>query len=111
MPTVRASCPTCGDVDMTTADVQVQRFAPGEVTAYAFSCPRCRVLVTKPASGRVVDMLMAAGARMVTWTRPAELDEIHQGPAVGYDDLLAFHFEVESEGWLDALLGSTPGGR
>ncbi len=110
MPTVRASCPSCGDIDLSTGDVTVQRFGPGSEVAYAFNCPHCQAAVTKAAPQRVVDLLVAAGVRVVTWTRPAELDEFHTGPPISYDDLLAFHFEVSTSGWLDALIGA-PGGR
>lgn len=110
MPTVRASCPSCGDVDLSTGDVQVQQIASGGDAAYAFTCPRCRSVVTKPASRRVVDLLVAAGVPVVASKRPAELDEPHAGSPITYDDLLAFHFDLVGDGWLEALI-STSGGR
>jgi len=102
--TVRASCPTCGDVEMTTREVQVQVCTATEQGTYSFVCPRCHLIVNKPAERRVVDLLVAAGVRQVNWDLPAELSEPKVGPPITYDDLLAFHFELESDDWLDNVI-------
>ena len=44
-------------------------------------------------------MLIAVRVKVVCWDLPAELSEPHYGPAISYDDLLTFHFELESEDW------------
>jgi predicted RNA-binding Zn-ribbon protein involved in translation (DUF1610 family) len=104
--TVRASCPNCGDIELSAQGVEVVRFAPDPSSFYSFSCPQCTVLVTRPATSRVVDLLVSAGVQAMTFTRPAELDEIHDGPPITYDDLLNFHYEVSDGGWLDTLTGA-----
>jgi hypothetical protein len=111
--TVRASCPTCGDVELTTPEVQVQVCTDTDQGTYSFVCPSCRLIVNKPAERRVVDLLVAAGVRQVNWDMPAELSEVHSGPPITYDDLLAFHFELESESWLEHVIagGGTLGSR
>lgn len=101
---IRASCPTCGDVELTTRDVRVLLCSTTYQSSYAFQCPSCRVAVTKPAEPRVVDVLLASGITLSVWHMPAELDEAHAGPPISYDDLLEFHFGLRSACSLDELL-------
>src|SRR4051794_12047293 len=102
--TIRASCPTCGDVELTSTDVTVLVCSTTNVSSYAFKCPACEVAVTKPAEPRVVDLLVSAGVRLSVWQLPAELEETHSGAPICYDDLLEFHFELRRDDWFDRLL-------
>lgn len=104
MATVRASCPSCGDVELTTREVKVQVCTATEEGTYSFVCPSCRLIVNKPAETRVVDLLVSAGVTVVNWDLPAELYEPKSGPAISYDDLLAFHFALESDNWLEQAI-------
>ena len=47
---------------------------------------------------------MSAGVKVVNWSLPSELGELKSGPPISYDDLLAFHFELDSEGWLEHVI-------
>ena len=109
MATIRASCPSCGDVELTTRDVRVLLCSDTNEGSYAFQCPACTVAVSKAAEPRVVDVLVAAGVKLTVWQLPAELNETHQGPAIGYDDLLQFHFELQSEDWFERMIGTFAG--
>jgi len=102
--TIRASCPTCGDVELTSADVTVLVCSTTNVSSYAFQCPTCEVAVTKPAEPRVVDLLVSTGVRLSVWQLPAELEEAHAGAPICYDDLLEFHFELRRDDWFDRML-------
>ena len=102
--TIRASCPSCGDVELTSTDVTVLVCSTNNEGAYAFQCPECRVAVTKPAEPRVVDLLVSTGVRLAVWQMPAELDEPKSGPPIDYDDLLAFHFLLQQEDWFEHLV-------
>ena len=104
MATVRASCSGCGDVELTTREVQVQVCSATEEGTYSFMCPSCRLIVNKPAEARVIELLVSAGVRVVSWDLPAELSEPKAGPPITYDDLLAFHFELSNEGWLEQVI-------
>ena len=104
MATIRASCPTCGDVELTSADVTALVCSTTNEGSYAFRCPTCEIVVTKPAEPKVVDLLVSTGVRLSVWQLPAELSEPKSGPPISYDDLLAFHFELQREGWFDRLL-------
>lgn len=103
MATIRATCPSCGDVDLTTAEVRVMVCSTTSESTYAFTCPGCRLAVTKPADTRVVDVLVASGVALSVWRMPAELDEVHAGPPISYDDLLEFHFLLRDDAWASAL--------
>lgn len=108
MATIRASCPGCGDVELTIDDVRVLVCSDTNEGSYTFVCPSCRVAVSKPAELRVVDVLVAAGVRLSVWDMPAELEEVHTGDPVDYDDLLEFHFELKTDDWLERLVAARP---
>ncbi len=96
---VRATCPTCGDVELTVNDVQVQLCVTTAASTYSFLCPSCSFIVNKEATDSVVESLTAAGCRLVAWTLPAELDEPKTGPKISHDDLLEFHLALEGDDW------------
>jgi len=103
--TIRATCPTCGDVDLTIPQVRAMLCATTNEGSYAFQCPECRFAVSKPADASVVDLLVAAGVELSIWESPAELFEQHDGPAITPDDLLDFHFALQQPGWFERLVG------
>lgn len=100
---VRATCPTCGDVELSVTDVQVQICMTTASSTYSFVCPVCGFIVNKEANDTVVESLATAGARMMAWTLPAELDEPKFGPAISHDDLLEFHLALEAGSWQEEL--------
>jgi len=93
---------------MTTRQVQVQICSYDDAGSYSFLCPECRIIVNKPAEKPIIDLLISAGVQVHTWELPAELSEPKTGPPITYDDLLAFHFDLESEHWLEQMIS---GGR
>lgn len=107
--TIRASCPDCGDVELTTRDVKVLLCSTTNEGSYAFRCPSCRLAVSKPAEPRVVDVLVSSGVRLSVWHLPAELDEPKCGDPINYDDLLEFHDELAQDGWLDKVVSMVSG--
>lgn len=107
--TIRASCPSCGDVELTTADVRVLICSTNNQGSYTFRCPACRLAVAKPAEARVVEVLVSSGVRLSVWELPAELEESHSGSAISYDDILEFHFELQREGWFQRLTSVASG--
>jgi hypothetical protein len=96
---VRATCPTCGDVELTVHDVSVQICVTTGLATYSFLCPSCSRLANKEATETVVESLTAAGSRLTIWTLPAELDEPKVGPRISHDDLLEFHLALEDGHW------------
>ncbi len=104
MATVRANCADCGDVEMSIRQVQVEVCRSTDLSTYSFLCPKCRLRASKAAAPHVVQTLLAAGATLVYWEMPAELWEVKSGPAITHDDLLAFHYDLDEEGWLQRSL-------
>lgn len=101
--TIRASCPTCGDVELTSVEVKALVCSSTNESSYSFQCPECLGAVVKPADARIIDLLVASGVTLHMWDLPAELDEPKEGDPITYDDLLEFHFELQQEGWFDRM--------
>jgi hypothetical protein len=106
--TVRATCPTCGDVEFGSDRVQIQTCVSTGVTGYSFQCPSCRLIVSKGAAARVVAALQSVGVPLLRWSLPAELSEPKAGPPISHDDLLSFHLALEGDDWQQELAGLPP---
>ena len=96
---VRATCPACGDVELTVDQLTAIVCARTNESSYAFQCPDCSVAVVKPAEAHVVDLLASAGVKLSVIDLPAELDEPHLGDPFTHDDLLAFHDRLQQDNW------------
>ena len=104
MATIRASCPDCGDVELTTVDMTVRVCSEDQRGAYAFRCPSCEMAVTKAAEPRIVDLLVSSGVELQVWSPPAELREARPiGATFTHDDLLRFHELLQEDGWESRL--------
>jgi hypothetical protein len=103
MTTIKASCPTCGEVQLRPEDVSLMVCSSAATLSYyAFDCPACRVEVRKPADDHVVSLLLSGGVPATPWDLPAEARESHVGPRLSYDDLLDFALQL---GETDLLAG------
>lgn len=107
MATIRASCNGCGDVELTSRDVTVRVCRNDGSGTYSFPCPRCGQIAVRSAEPRVIELLVTSGVRLVTWSLPAELQEIHQGEPISHDDLLDFHALLQTDTWMDTILRMT----
>ncbi|MEZ5169657.1 MAG: hypothetical protein R3A49_02790 [Acidimicrobiia bacterium] len=103
MTTIRASCPSCGDIQLQAEDLIVRVcLDDDEGGAYCFRCPSCDLAVSKDASTRIVDLLASSGVRKQEWRLPAELSEARVGPPLNHDDLLDFHLLLGRADWFDS---------
>lgn len=107
--TIRASCPTCGDVQLQPSDLLVRVCADDNQGSYCFSCPDCGFGVAKEASPRIVELLVSTGVRMDVWRLPAELHESKSGPTLSHDDLLDFHLLLQEDDWFESLVATADG--
>jgi len=90
MTTIKANCPSCGEVDLSAAQVALLVCASAPLSHYAFTCPSCRDRVKKAANDHVVSLLISGGVVPTTWDVPSEALEPHTGASLTYDDLLDF---------------------
>lgn len=88
MSTIKASCPSCGEIELTTPDVTLMVCGQMSYSYYSFECPKCKTPVQKPADDHVISLLMSGGVIAVVWDMPAEALEEHSGAAITYDDIL-----------------------
>ena len=107
MTTIKASCPTCGEVELTPADVSLMVCSHAPLSYYAFCCPTCRVEVRKPADDHVVSLLVSGGVPASVWDLPGEALELHDGPRLSYDDLLDFALHLGATDLLAAAAGAS----
>jgi hypothetical protein len=90
MTLIKASCPSCGEVELAPADVALMVCSHAPLSYYAFTCAGCTQEIRKPADDHVVSLLVSGGVPAQVWDVPAEALETHEGPALSYDDLLDF---------------------
>jgi hypothetical protein len=101
--TIRATCPSCGNVRLHASDLTVRICVDTDAGSYCFHCPACGVAVAKDASRRITDLLVSSNVRLEVWRLPAELAEPRSGPPITADDILDFHFELETPDWFEKL--------
>jgi hypothetical protein len=113
---IRATCPSCGEIDLQASEVVLRRSCDAdggllEDSSYRFRCPGCADLVVKPADERVVSLLLTGGVPVedvghVLRALHPEMPE--DGPAFTLDDLLDLHLALEDPRWFDRLAALTP---
>lgn len=100
MTTIKATCPVCGDVDLSPDDVRLTVAESAGWATYTFTCTTCNDAIEKPADDEVVALLSSAG--VVIDEVPAEALETHQGPSLSYDDVLDFALWLENHDLLSS---------
>ena len=101
--TIKASCPTCGEVELTSADITLRVCNHAPLSYYSFECPTCEDEIRKPADDHIVSLLMSGGVKAQVWEIPAEALEPKPGPALGYDDLLDFVLQLGRDVVIETL--------
>jgi predicted RNA-binding Zn-ribbon protein involved in translation (DUF1610 family) len=102
MTTIKATCPVCGEVELTPAQVRLVVCSLASLSYYAFECPDCQDEVRKPADDRIVTLLVSGGVTPSRWDIPAEALEEKLGPVLTYDDLLDFALRLRRTEFLAA---------
>ena len=109
MTTIKASCPTCGEVELTPADVALMVCSHAPLSYYCFDCVTCGSEVRKPADDHVVSLLVSGGVPATVWDLPAEALEPKSGPCLSYDDLLDFALQLGESDLLASFAGAPVG--
>lgn len=113
MTRIRATCPSCGEVELSPEDVVLRlvRSAEGAIATgsnYRFCCPDCAQQVTKPADERVADLLRTGGVAIEDHASGDRYPEQRpDGPPLTLDDLLDLHLLLEDDRWFDRLVALT----
>ncbi len=94
MTTIKATCPICGDVDLTPSDVRLTVAEAAGWATYTFKCGTCQDLIEKAADDEVVALLSSAGV-MIDRV-PGEVLEAHPGSPICYDDILDLALWLET---------------
>jgi hypothetical protein len=107
MTSIRAKCPTCGHVELAADKISLLLHSTGDKGEFGFTCPECSSLVNRPASRKVVALLIAAGvepsrtdefAEPLAPVLPLEDQSPYPGAATfTLDDAIAFHFLLEDD--------------
>lgn len=92
--TVRAHCPLCGDVQLPIAQVTLYRANRPDDSHLTYR--HCGELRTVTVDADQIDALTRGGVPVVRV--PAEALEVHEGPAIGWDDVLDFVLAMEAAG-------------
>ena len=71
MTTIKTSCPVCGDVELTPAQMRLVGCSRSEWSFYAFLCGTCQDEIRKPADDEVVTLLVSGGVVAEQWSTTA----------------------------------------
>lgn len=108
MTTIRATCPTCGEVGLTPDEIELRVDPTGSEDAfYAFPCPTCLNVVRKPADERIIRLLASGGVPILELV--AADTPRFSGPALTHDDLLDFHTLLRTDEWFDRVVSMVRG--
>jgi hypothetical protein len=103
MAMLRVTCPACGPIDLAADRVALNLHPSGPRGSYRFTCTGCGHEVDRPASTKVVALLLELGVQ--TGPTIPEGDRLPfddwtpdpLAPPLTLDDLIAFHFVLETE--------------
>jgi predicted RNA-binding Zn-ribbon protein involved in translation (DUF1610 family) len=110
MTTIKATCPTCGDIDLKPREIHVVVAPAAGWATYQFICPSCEDEITKSADEEVVSLLRGAGVTVERVHVPAEALEMHFGPAISHDDLIDFGLTLrDTDNLVQVLARETAG--
>jgi hypothetical protein len=95
--TIRTTCSTCGDIELTQQHLRLELSPEWTSGHYLFTCPYCEREESRPASQRVVTILLAAGVsyEIVDSVSPLSDKEIDE-----------FVRALDSDDWAEELLSN-----
>lgn len=89
------ACDRCGfPVQLHPAAVVVRACLDTLVNTYAFWCPACMARIERAASAQLVSAMLGAGSRYESFSLPAEVFEVHEGPPINHGDLNRFKLQL-----------------
>jgi hypothetical protein len=97
MTTIRTTCQGCGDVELSTTDIALELTGTGDAGSYRFSCPSCLSVQVRPATRRVVSILLATGVNYRITLGPSPITE---------SEIDGFIEMLDEEDWFSRLVAS-----
>jgi len=98
MTTIRTTCQGCGDVELSTADIALELTGAGNAGSYRFSCPSCFAVQVRPATRRVVSILLATGVNYEITLGAAPITEV---------EIAGFIEMLDEDDWFDRLTANS----
>lgn len=96
MTTIKTTCEQCGEIHLGTSDISLELEGSGDEGTYRFVCPECFSIQRRPASQRVVSVLLATGVSYeVTLTPPGPITET---------ELDRFVMLLDTDDWFSRLV-------
>ena len=97
MNTFRGSCPSCGDVELTTPDLrlEIDETLGAPRLSFAFDCRVCEAHVRGEASQELARSLQFAGVAIHVHRMPEEAREEHIGAPLSEDEVINFGLWLE----------------
>ena len=95
MTTIKTTCDHCGEIHLGPSDIALELGSAKADGSYRFVCPECFAVQRRPATSRVVSILLATGVTYEVSVEP-------RGPitATEVDEFIAL---LDGDDWLDAL--------
>lgn len=97
MTTIRTTCQGCGDVELSTDDIALELTGAGDAGSYRFSCPSCKMVQVRPATRRVVSILLATGV---------SYEIILDASPITESEIDGFMTQLNEDDWFSRLVGS-----
>lgn len=95
MTTIRTTCTLCGEVELHPTELSLELTALSGSGSYVFACPSCGDAQRRPASHRVVSILLATGVAYQVIDDPDRITEA---------EIAAFAAALDSGEWVEHLL-------
>lgn len=98
MTTIKTTCDHCGEVHLGTSDVSLELRGDGTEGSYRFVCPECFGIQRRPATQRVVSILLATGVTYDISISPS-------GP-ISDSEVNRFVAMLDSDDWFSRLVAT-----
>lgn len=102
MTTIKTTCDHCGEVHLGTSDISLELRGTGTEGSYRFVCPECFAIQRRPATQRVVSILLATGVTYRVSIAPT-------GP-ISATEVERFVAMLDSDDWFSRLVATVDPG-
>ena len=103
-PCIVVRCPECGEQRVSPQSVTVRCCVDiGGGWSYRFTCPSCGAHAVGESLVSALMNALECGARLESWSTPAEVGERHRGPLFTAAEELDLHRLLLEPDWFDEL--------